>query len=80
MYNIPPGGPVRPPPPLYQHARVRKAFTSQHPSELSVALGDRVEILTDGLHGWSYVSNSAGYHGYVPSVYLEMEPEEEKKE
>lgn len=79
-YTAPlPTGPVRPPPPLHSHAVLKRAFTAQHPTELTVKAGDVVEILTELPHGWTYVVDGNGYRGYVPTSYLEIRKDDDQK-
>lgn len=57
---------------------MKRNFKAEHESEVSVAAGERVEIISDTLNGWSFVVTMIGNRqGYVPTSFLEIEKEEQ---
>lgn len=74
-YQAPP--PVMPRPvsgPTVQYARVLYDFDAQQPGDLSIHVGDRVEVLerTDDVNGW-WQGRVRGQTGVFPGNYVHLE-------
>jgi hypothetical protein len=71
-YPVPPNAPIRPPPLLHSKARVRKDFTAEHETEMSIKEGETVEIVTESHSGWTLVVvDGTGAQGWVPASFLQ---------
>lgn len=62
--------PARPPPSLFTHANVLRAFDAHTAAECTVREGEVVEVLHPDPSGWTEVRAPDGRRGWVPSTYL----------
>ena len=62
--------PARPPPSVHIYAVCIRKFEGHTPAELSIELGDQVEVLHPDPSGWTEVSKKSGQRGWVPATYL----------